>query len=93
MRILPDVPKNYAGNAIVLARVDRFRKALLAESPAETANAIRKAVKAVNPDYILRCVSPLTTRVSNDAYGGLGYLHIVDPKGGLLVTNISRMTS
>jgi hypothetical protein len=91
-RLLPAFPKNYAGNAIVLARVDHSRKTLLAESPAETANAIRQAVKDVNPDYILRCVSPLTSRVNSDAYGGLGNLHIVDPKGGLLITNLSRMS-
>jgi Transferase family len=91
-RLLPDFPKNYAGNGIVLARVDRSRKALLAESPSETANGIRQAVKDVNLDYILRCVSPLTTRVSPDTYGGLGNLHIVDPKGGLLITNLSRMS-
>ncbi|MEI6399580.1 MAG: acyltransferase, partial [Pseudomonadota bacterium] len=91
-RLLPDFPKNYAGNAIVLARVDRSRKALLAESPSETANGIRQAVKDVNLDYILKCLSPLTSRVKSDAYGGLGNLHIVDPKGGLLITNLSRMS-
>ena len=91
-RAYPDFPKNYAGNAVVLARVERERNGLINGDLTETALLIRDAVNSVNPAYVNHTINQLMSNQGTDQWAGLGYVHIVDPDAGLLITNLSRMS-
>jgi hypothetical protein len=85
-------PRYYAGNAVVLARVDLEREQLLRGSLMDIALKVRAAVGAVDQLYIKDTIRHLASRMRPDAYAGLGQIHIVDPHAGLLITNLSRMS-
>jgi hypothetical protein len=85
-------PRNYAGNAVVLARVDMDRNRLLHGSLIDVAMRVREAVSAVDDRYITNTIRQLAKKMQPDAYAGLGHIHIVDPLAGLLITNLSRMS-
>ena len=91
-RIYHEFPRNYAGNAVVLARVDLERHRVVNGSLIEIAMLIRDAVSKVNENYVDRTIVHLMSDMGTDHYAGLGHVHIVDPDAGLLITNLSRMS-
>ena len=90
-RIYPDFPQNFVGNAVVLSRLDLSRDQVIGMPAGELAISIRQMVEQVNLDYVETSCAGLNSKLTNDEWAGLGDYHLVDPKSGLLITNLSRL--
>lgn len=90
-RLYPEFPKNYAGNAVALSRLDLSRNDVVHMSPVELAQKIRLMVQQVDQRYVETTNAGLAANLGLDDWAGLGEYHIVDPTAGLLITNLSRL--
>jgi hypothetical protein len=90
-RVLPGFPATYFGCAVALANVTLERERL-AEAPlAELARRVRDAVAAVDAERVRRSLQVIEVLRLQQGLEGLERLHVVHPRSGLLVTNLSRL--
>jgi shikimate O-hydroxycinnamoyltransferase len=90
-RLLPGFPPTYFGCAVVLATaaVERQR---LGEAPlGELARLVRDAVAGVNESKARQSLLVIDRLRRQGGLEGLERLHVVHPRAGLLVTNLSRL--
>ncbi|MFE8604357.1 acyltransferase [Archangium violaceum] len=91
-RVHGGLPNNYFGNAIRGAPLWLARETLERESLPELAVRVREAVRAVLHAQGARDSLACIEGVLRERGGRvLGELHAVDPRAGLLVTNVSRV--
>ena len=90
-RRLPGFPLDYFGCAVALAVARVPRAALCTEPLSALAHRVRNAVAAVDADVTTRSLETIEglRRAAGDAV--LERLHVVHPRAGLLVTNLSRL--
>ena len=90
-RLLPGFPPTYFGCAVALANVSIERERL-AEAPlADLARRVRDAVAAVDADRVLQSLGAIEGLRLQEGLEALERLHVVHPRAGLLVTNLSRL--
>jgi len=90
-RVLPGFPATYFGCAVAMASASIERERLATASPSELARRVRDAVARVDETRAresLRVIDRLRREHGPDA---LQRLHVVHPRAGLLVTNLSRL--
>lgn len=90
-RLLPRVPKNYMGNAVMLAYTRLPTRTLLSMETNELAQRLRESVRVAGAD---RCEETLQTLEGLRKRRGLGALEevfVTHPRRGFLLTNLSRM--
>lgn len=88
-RLFDRAPKNYIGNAVVLARSTLPTRTLLDQDLATTARHIRRSFESVD---ITRCEDTLSfLDALGTRHGALEEVHVTHPDHGLLVTNLSRL--
>lgn len=90
-RVLPRCPPNYFGCAVSLATTSLPRGKLGEASISELAAMVRSAVARVNDDYISRGLSTLERLRRQQGLAVLEENHVIHPRAGLLVTNLSRL--
>jgi hypothetical protein len=90
-RVLPGLPPTYFGCAVAMACTSIERDRLATASPADLARRVRDGVAGVDETRAresLRVIERLRREQGLDA---LERLHVVHPRAGLLVTNLSRL--
>ena len=90
-RILDGFPKTYFGNAVALTSTSLEYQDLEQISLAELALKIRSNVKKVNEAYINRSIETLSALRIQQKRKIFEHIHVMHPRGGLLVTNLSRL--
>ena len=90
-RRLPGLPPDYFGCAVALAVAGVPRSALCTEPLAALAHRVRAAVAAVDAAAALRSLETLEGLRRSGGDAVLERLHVVHPRAGLLVTNLSRL--
>jgi hypothetical protein len=90
-RVLGGFPANYFGCAVALASATIGRERL-AEAPlAELARRVRDAVAGVDEARARASLETIDQLRRREGLEGLERLHVVHPRAGLLVTNLSRL--
>jgi hypothetical protein len=90
-RVLPGVPPTYFGCAVALASARVERERLAGASLGELARRVRDAVAGIDQARAARSLLVVDRLRRQEAPGGLERLHVVHPRAGLLVTNLSRL--
>jgi len=90
-RIEEGFPKTYFGNAVVLASKRMEYKTLENISLSDLAGIIRSNVGKVNDIYIDQSVSVLASLRKQKNPEIFEYIHVMHPRTGLLITNLSRL--
>jgi shikimate O-hydroxycinnamoyltransferase len=90
-RVLPGFPPTYFGCAVALANASIERERLAAASPAELARKVRDAVAAVDEARARQSLRAIDRLRRGEGLAFLERLHVVHPRAGLLVTNLSRL--
>ena len=90
-RVLPGFPPAYFGCAVVLANASVERERLAAAPPAELARKVRDAVAAVDEARARQSLLAIDRLRRQEGLAALERLHVVHPRAGLLVTNLSRL--
>jgi hypothetical protein len=90
-RVLPGFPPSYFGCAVALANASIERERLAQASPAELARKVRDAVAAVDEARARRSLLAIDRLRREEGLAALERLHVVHPRAGLLVTNLSRL--
>jgi hypothetical protein len=90
-RLLPGFPASYFGCAVALANASIERERLRGASLAELARLVRDAVAGVDERRMARALAALDALRERQGLAALERLHVVHPRAGLLVTNLSRL--
>lgn len=90
-RLLPDFPKTYFGNAVVLATTPLSYEHLMEAKISELALLVRKNIASVNEEYIFRALNTLAALRNLKGIEENEKIHVAKPEDGLLVTNLSRL--
>ena len=90
-RTLPGFPPTYFGCAVALASAQVERGPLAGSSLADLARRVRDAVAGVDEARARRSMQVIERLRRHDGLAGLERLHVVHPRAGLLVTNLSRL--
>ena len=90
-RLLPGFPPAYFGCAVALAGVSIERERLAGEPLAQLAQRVRDVVAAVDAGVMGRALATIDAVRERLGLAGLERLHVVHPRAGLLVTNLSRL--
>jgi hypothetical protein len=90
-RTLPGFPPTYFGCAVALASAQVERGRLAGASLADLARRVRDAVAGVDEARARRSMQVIERLRRHDGLAGLERLHVVHPRAGLLVTNLSRL--
>lgn len=90
-RLLPEAGPTYFGNAVALAKAS-ILKGELAEAPlGDLATRVRRAVDAVDAQAARRSLSELESLRRAEGLAAMAECHVVHPRQGLLLTNLSRL--
>ncbi|NIN71682.1 MAG: hypothetical protein GTO46_07075 [Gemmatimonadetes bacterium] len=90
-RIIKGFPRTYFGNAVGLATRSLERRAL-AEAPlGRLASIIRSAVASVDETYMRNALSTLEAMRLREGLTVLEENHVIHPRSGILITNLSRL--
>jgi len=90
-RIIEDFPRTYFGNAVGLATRPLERRAL-AEAPlGRLASIVRSAVASIDETYMRNASSALEAMRLQEGLAVLEHNHVIHPRGGILITNLSRL--
>jgi hypothetical protein len=90
-RLVPGLPRTYFGCAVALANAS-FERGRLAEARlSELARLVRAAVDDVDEERVPRALAAIDTLRRGQGLESLERLHVVHPRAGLLVTNLSRL--
>jgi len=90
-RLLRGFPRTYFGCAVALASTALDRDRLAAEPLPALARRVRDAVAAVDGTAMGRALATIEAVRERLGLAGLERLHVVHPRAGLLVTNLSRL--
>jgi hypothetical protein len=90
-RVLPGFPPTYFGCAVALATASIERERLAGATLADLARRVRDAVAGVDEARARRSLLVIDRLRRQDGLAGLERLHVVHPRAGLLVTNLSRL--
>ncbi len=90
-RLLPRFPPNYFGCAVALANASLERERLAEASLPDLARRVRDAIAAVDAERVRRSLAVIEGLRREQGLEGLERLHVVHPRAGLLVTNLSRL--
>ncbi len=90
-RLLPGFPASYFGCAVALASASIESGRLASEPLAALARRIRDAVAAIDAPAMARSLGTLEAVRERLGLEALERLHVVHPRAGLLVTNLSRL--
>lgn len=90
-RVLSSVPPTYFGCAVALAVADVERERLPDAPLGELALKVRRAVDAVDEARALGSLALLERLRRQEGDGVFEKCHVVHPRAGLLVTNLSRL--
>jgi hypothetical protein len=90
-RALPGFPATYFGCAVAMAQASVERERLAAASAADLAKRVRDAVAAVDEARAQRSLRVIDRLRRQEGLAALERLHVVHPRAGLLVTNLSRL--
>ncbi len=90
-RLHPAVGPAYFGNAVVLATAS-IPRGELADAPlGDLATRVRRAVDAVDEAAVRRSLLALERLRRAEGLGAMEECHVVHPRQGLLLTNLSRL--
>ena len=90
-RLLPGFPATYFGCAVAMARASIERERLETAPLADLARLVRDAVAGVDEVTVRRSLRAIDLLRRQEGLPGLERLHVVHPRAGLLVTNLSRL--
>ena len=90
-RVLPGFPPTYFGCAVTLANASVERERLAEAAPADLAKRVRDAVAAVDEARARESLQVIDRLRRQEGLAALERLHVVHPRAGLLVTNLSRL--
>jgi hypothetical protein len=90
-RVLPGFPPTYFGCAVAMANASIERERLAAAPPADLAKRVRDAVAAVDEARAWQSLLAIDRLRRQEGLAALERLHVVHPRAGLLVTNLSRL--
>jgi len=90
-RLLPGFPASYFGCAVALVNTSIERERLEGASLAVLARLVRDAVARVDAQAMARALAALDALRERQGLAALERLHVVHPRAGLLVTNLSRL--
>jgi hypothetical protein len=90
-RILKAVPRTYFGNALCFATASIDYGRLVDASLGELALLVREAVSQVRGDYVSGSLQTLERLRRQRGLAVVEELHVVPPRHGMLVTNVSRL--
>lgn len=90
-RVLPSLPPAYFGCAVALAVAEAPREGLHGAPLGELALRVRRAVDAVDEARALGSLELLERLRRQEGDGVFERVHVVHPRSGLLVTNLSRL--
>ena len=90
-RVVPGFPPTYFGCAVALANARIERDRLAGATLAELARRVRDAVAGIDDAAARRALAAIDGLRRRDGLAGLERLHVVHPRAGLLVTNLSRL--
>lgn len=90
-RVLPSLPPTYFGCAVALAVAAAPREELCEAPLGELALRVRRAVDAVDEARALGSLELLDRLRRQEGEGVFERVHVVHPRCGLLVTNLSRL--
>lgn len=87
----PGFPATYFGCAVAFANATIDRDRLATAPLADLARRVRDAVAGVGEAQALRSLRTIDLLRRQEGLAGLERLHVVHPRAGLLVTNLSRL--
>ena len=90
-RTLPGFPPTYFGCAVALANATIERVRLAGATPAHLARRVRDAVAGIDEAASRRALAVIDRLRRQEGLAALERLHVVHPRAGLLVTNLSRL--
>jgi hypothetical protein len=90
-RLVPDLPATYFGNAVVLAIVERSVAELRAARLGELAQRVHAAVAVVDQARVFGSLGAIDRLRREKGLVVLEECHVMHPRRGLLVTNLSRL--
>jgi len=90
-RILKSFPKTYFGCAVTLTTASMERDALAGASIGVLAGKVREAVAAVHEEYVVEGLRVLETLRRQEGLPVVERCHVIHPRDGILVTNLSRL--
>jgi hypothetical protein len=90
-RILRAVPRTYFGNALCFATATIDFERLAGASLGELAHLVREAVGRVRQEYVSGSLQTLERLRRQRGPAVMEEIHVVPPRHGMLVTNISRL--
>jgi hypothetical protein len=90
-RVLPGFPPSYFGCAVAMANASIERERLAVAPAAEIAKKVRDAVAAVDETRARQSLQAIDRLRRQEGLAALERLHVVHPRAGLLVTNLSRL--
>jgi shikimate O-hydroxycinnamoyltransferase len=90
-RIIKGFPRTFFGNAVGLATRSLERRAL-AEAPlGRLASIVRSAVASVDETYMRNALGTLQALRLQEGLAVLEQNHVIHPRSGILITNLSRL--
>jgi hypothetical protein len=90
-RTLPGFPPTYFGCAVALANATIEGERLAGATLADLARRVRDAVAGVDEAGARRALAVIDGLRRREGLAGLERLHVVHPRAGILVTNLSRL--
>ncbi|UCC85203.1 MAG: hypothetical protein JSW46_09930 [Gemmatimonadota bacterium] len=90
-RIIRGFPRTYFGNAVGLATRSLERRALRAAPLGRLASIIRSAVASVDETYMRNALGTLEAMRLQEGLTVLEENHVIHPRSGILITNLSRL--
>ncbi len=90
-RLLEGFPRTYFGNAVAMASFDLSLDDLKNIKMADLAGKIRKSIGNINGSYVQKSIAGLTSLKEQQGRKIFEQVHVMHPRAGLLVTNLSRL--
>jgi shikimate O-hydroxycinnamoyltransferase len=90
-RIIKGFPRTYFGNAVGLATRSLERRALDRAPLGRLASIVRSAVASVDETYIRTALGTLEAMRLQEGLTVLEQNHVIHPRSGILITNLSRL--
>jgi shikimate O-hydroxycinnamoyltransferase len=90
-RVFKGFPRTYFGNGVRLTTRSLERDALTDASLGELASIVRSGVASVDEAYIQKALATLDAQRIQEGLGVLEENHVMHPRGGILITNLSRL--
>lgn len=90
-RILRPLPRSYFGCAVILTTTSLDRDSFAAASLGMLAAKVREAVARVGEEYVINALGVLEALRRQEGRSVLEECHVIHPRDGILVTNLSRL--